>query len=117
VKTIVVEPESHKLEAWLRNHPIRISSALLRTEVVRAVRNHGPDAVGLARQELADVDLVRIDDPILDAAADLEGEVRTLDAIHVATARALGSDLAVLVSYDERMARVAAELGIEVVSP
>ncbi len=54
---------------------------------------------------------------LLDAAADLDVEVRSLDAIHLATALALGRDLGVLVTYDERMTRAARELAIEVAAP
>jgi predicted nucleic acid-binding protein len=69
------------------------------------------------REELANVELVQIDAALLDAAADLDIPVRSLDAIHLATALALGRDLAVLVTYDDRMIRGARELGIEVATP
>jgi predicted nucleic acid-binding protein len=117
VKTIVVEPESRQLATWLRSFPDRASSALLRMEAVRAVRSHGPELVQRAREEFANVELAQIDAALLDAAADLDIPVRSLDAIHLATALALGRDLAVLVTYDDRMIRGARELGIEVATP
>lgn len=52
------------------------------------------------------VDLVGIDDRILESAGTLEPRiVRTLDAIHLATAMTLGDDLDSIVTYDQRMAR------------
>ena len=63
-------------------------------------------------------ELVRIDDALLDAAALLPVEdLRSLDAIHLAAAQRLGSDLSVFVSYDERMLSAARALGIRVTSP
>jgi predicted nucleic acid-binding protein len=40
-----------------------------------------------------------------------------VDAIHLATARLLGDDLGIVVTYDERMAAAAEELGVRVASP
>jgi uncharacterized protein len=55
---------------------------------------------------------------ILDAAAVLRpSELRSLDAIHLATALALGSDLAHIVTYDERMLAAAHELGLRTAAP
>jgi len=65
-----------------------------------------PDA---ARARLRGVDLIPIDDAILEVAALLEPPLlRSLDAIHLATARALGSDLGVLITYDRRLAEILA---------
>jgi len=61
---------------------------------------------------------VRIDDQLLDTAAVLPGEnLRSLDAIHLAAAQRLGSDLTMLVSYDDRMLAAARGLRIPVASP
>ena len=117
VKTVVREAESDRLAGWLEDWPRRSSCELLRTEAVRAVRKHGEAAIERARSEFGSVDLARIDRTLLESAADLPVDVRSLDAIHLAAAQAIGPDLGVLVTYDERMARAAAELGIEVVSP
>lgn len=86
--------------------------------MVGAVRRHGLPAIGRARQLIDRFELVRIDDALLDAAALLPVEdLRSLDAIHLAAAQRLGSDLSVLVSYDERMLSAARALGIRVTSP
>lgn len=119
VKVVIVEPETATLRTLLaRSSSGRVSSALLRTEALRAVRHLGPVAVGNVREGLRRVALVGIDDRILDAAGLLESRVpRTLDAIHLATALAIGDDLEAIVTYDERMAAGAALLGLPTLSP
>lgn len=95
-----------------------VSSALLRVEFVRAVRRTLPALLPDALELLMAFDYVRIDDDIVDAAAnEPERALRSLDAIHLATAQALGSDVAALVTYDERLAQAARGAGIRVVSP
>lgn len=76
-----------------RHRPL-VSSALAGTEAARALLPLGPDAVRRAREELARVDLLRVNDRVLDAAGLLEpAKLRSLDAIHLASAEQLGSDL------------------------
>ena len=117
VKMIVDEPESARLEDWLEGWPQRASSALLRTEAVRALTPYGPDAIASARAGFRRLHLIRLDDRLLDEAGGLSGGLRSLDAIHVAAARALGADLGAFVTYDRRMESVARALGLPVVSP
>jgi predicted nucleic acid-binding protein len=119
VKVIVEEAESDALRGFLAGEGGRyISSALLRSEALRAVRHHGSEVLGATREGLRRVDLVAIDDRILDTAGLLEtGVLRTLDAIHVATALAIGDDLDVVVTYDERMIKASALLGIPTATP
>lgn len=117
VKTVIAEHESQRLLTWLQDWPDRASSALLRTEAVRAVRPQGGAAVERAREKIEELELLHLDRSVLDAAADLEVEARSLDAIHLASALALGPDLGVVVTYDARMIRAALELGIETVAP
>ena len=118
VKLVVREPESAMLRAFVRRQPARSSCALARTEVVRAVRRQGAEAIGRARQLLDRFELVRIDDALLDAAALLPVEdLRSLDAIHLTAAQRLGSDLSVVVSYDERMLSAARALRMRVATP
>lgn len=119
VKLVVEETESVALRAYLANHGARrVSSALLRAESLRAVRHLGPDALATVREGLRRVDLIGIDDRILDAAGTLEPQVlRTLDAIHLATAIAVGDDLDAIVTYDERMLDAASLLGLRAATP
>ena len=118
VKLVVAEAESRALTDYLGDHPSRVSCALARVEVIRAVRPHGATAVGRAGQLLARISLLRMDDVLLDAAADLEGTtLRSLDAIHLAAARAVGDELAEVVTYDRRMADAAHRFGLAVSAP
>ena len=119
VKLVVEEVESGALRRYLANHGARrVSSALLRAESLRAVRYLGSDALAAVREGLRRVDLIGIDDRILDAAGTLGPQVlRTLDAIHLATAIAIGDDLEAIVTYDERMLDAASLLGLRVATP
>lgn len=118
VKLVVREPGSSALRRFLRRHARRASCALARVEVVRAVRLHGAPAVTRARRLLERIDLIRLDDALLDSAADLRPTpLRSLDAVHLAAARAFAERLEVVVTYDERMATAAEELGILVAAP
>ena len=119
VKLAVEEPETAALRAFLANRgDRRVSSALLRTEALRAVRHLGAEALATVREGLRRVDLVGIDDRILDTAGTLEPRVlRTLDSIHLATAMAVGVDLEAIVTYDERMVDAARLLGLATATP
>ncbi len=119
VKLVVEETESAAVREYLANHGARrVSSALLRAESLRAVRHLGPDALATVREGLRRVDLIGVDDRILDAAGTLEPQVlRTLDAIHLATAIAVGDDLEAIVTYDERMIDAASLLGLPAATP
>lgn len=117
-KLVVHEPESPALRRYLRRRRRRVSCALARVELVRAVKPQGSDAVATAREVLGDIDLVSLDDALLEDAADLGDLVlRTLDAIHLAAARSVGRDLAAIVTYDARMSAAARAMDIAVVAP
>jgi uncharacterized protein len=119
VKLVVSEPETPSLIEFLAEWPQRVSSALAKVEVLRAVKRMGagPGVRRRAARVLARVALVRVDDPVLAAAARLAPhELRTLDAVHLATAQSL-DDLAGIVTYDERLGRAAARLRMNVWSP
>lgn len=118
VKLAVRESESSALRRYLRRRRPLISSALARTEVARAMLPIGPEAVRRGRDVLARVDLARVSDRVLVAAGRLlPANVRSLDAIHLATAQELGNDLTAIVTYDERMAAAARALGLRVSAP
>lgn len=118
VKLAVAEAESAALRRYLRRRRPLVSSALARTEVGRALLPFGAVAVRRGADVLARMDLVRVSDRLLDAAADLQpAELRSLDAIHLATAQQLGASLAKVVTYDERMSLAARALGWSVVAP
>jgi predicted nucleic acid-binding protein len=118
VKLAVRETESAALRRYLRGRRALVSSALARTEVLRALLPSGDEAVTRGRLVLQRLNLVRLNDRILSAAGVLSPlELRSLDAIHLATAQRLGRDLSSLVTYDARMAQAAQTLGYKVVQP
>jgi len=118
VKLAVEEPESAALRRYLRRRRPFVTSALARTEVARALLPLGQAAVQRGQDVLSRVDLVRINDRVLgNAGTLLPVELRSLDAIHLATAQQLGTDLARVVTYDERMAAAAEALGWSVAAP
>jgi uncharacterized protein len=118
VKLVVAEPESRALRAHLRRRRPLLSSALARTEVLRALLPAGAIAMSRGREVLRRLDLVRVNDRVLDMAGTLEpAQVRSLDAIHLATAQLLGEDLSQIITYDDRMADAARSLGLKTTSP
>lgn len=119
VKLVVREPESAALLSFLRKHGERASSALALTEVPRALRRAGFGRVERrrARAVLGGVALVDADRRILSAAALEPPTLRTLDAIHLATALTLGEELAALVTYDRRLTEAAGRAHVEVLAP
>ncbi|MDQ3721719.1 MAG: PIN domain-containing protein [Actinomycetota bacterium] len=110
--------ESAALEAELRRWPAWVSSALLSTEAVRACRRLGERVAADAETSLDDVALIPVDGAVLAAAGRPEPTaLRTLDAIHLATALSLGGDLGALFTYDARLAAAAHDAGLEVRAP
>ena len=117
VKLVVREPESTALRAYLRRRRPLVSSALARTEVARAVLELGVSVARRAQDVLDRIELVRVNDRVLAAAGTvLPPDVRSLDAIHLATASLLGRHLE-LVTYDGRLALAARANGIKVACP
>jgi predicted nucleic acid-binding protein len=121
VKLVQKEAESEALRRHLRRHrsDARVTSALSRVEVVRAVQAGGSPAVAKARRQLARLHQVSLDTALLDAAASLAPGtlLRSLDAVHLASAQLVASDLRAVVTYDQRMAASATEMGYSAVGP
>lgn len=120
VKLFLPEPDSPVLSRFLASRPHRVSAMLLRSEALRtAVRAMlSPPRMLLVRALLDSVSFIPADLTLSDEAGILRPlDLRSLDAIHLATARSLGTNLAALVTYDQRLAGAAAWYGIPVVSP
>jgi predicted nucleic acid-binding protein len=66
---------------------------------------------------LSDHEEVYLSDRVRDDAARLPGGLRSLDAVHVASAAQFGSELIALVTYDQRMAEAARSAGLPVAMP
>lgn len=119
LKLVFEESETPALVEFLRQWPVRVSSALARIEVMRiAGRVEDPAVVGVAQAVLGGIHLLRMDDGIVAAAATLgPPSLRSLDAIHLASAHVLGHHLAGFVVYDRRLAAAARAHGLTVWSP
>jgi uncharacterized protein len=95
-----------------------VSSALLRIEIIRAVARAKPVLLPDARDLLLAFSYITIDDEIVEAAmGEPDRSLRSLDAIHLATARLLGADLDAIVTYDDRLAKAASDAGLVTASP
>jgi predicted nucleic acid-binding protein len=120
VKLIVPEAETAALMAALAEWPDRVSSVVARVEVHRALRRAGASPAQRARAEavLSGLVLIRIDEPILSAAAALrDPRLRALDAIHLATALSLGDDPETFIVYDAKLAHAATKQRLRVAHP
>jgi uncharacterized protein len=119
IKLVRSEPESNGLRDALRDTETElISSILLSVEGRRAARRYGKLASTRAKTALTTVTLLALDQPIIELAGELEpAELRSLDALHLATILSLGEDLERVYCYDSRLTGAARNLGIEVTDP
>jgi predicted nucleic acid-binding protein len=120
VKLVRGEPETLALQAFLRDRPAGplVSSALLVVETRRAVLREAPDQLARADLLLTRIDQVDVTRSVLEAASRLpDPALRSLDAIHLATALQLEGDLEALVTYDGRLAAAAGRQKLPVVTP
>ena len=118
VKLAVAEPESAALRQYLSRRRPLVSSTLAQTEVARALMPRGPEAVARGEFVLRRIQLLRVNDRVLTEAGQMTPtELRSLDAIHLASARQLGASVRQIVTYDERMAEAAKACGWAVSSP
>ena len=120
VKLIRGERETSALEAFLRERPEAplVSSALLVLETRRAILRQAPDQLARADLLLTRLDQVDITRAVLEAASRLpDPALRSLDALHLATALQLDRDLEALVTYDSRLAAAAGRQRLPVVTP
>lgn len=118
VKLVVEEPESGALRGLLQEDPEQLASAIVEVEVPRAVRRAIPALLPQAQRVVAQVAVVGLSEQIRARAALLEPvTLRSLDALHLATALEVRDELDGLVTYDARMAETARALGVAVLAP
>jgi predicted nucleic acid-binding protein len=120
VKLAVEETESSALRAWLDDKPDvpRLSSNLIRVELPRSIMRSQPGAILQARAVVAKTRRIAMTTEILDVATMLQpAALRSLDAIHLASAFAIHDRLTAFVSYDKRLIDAARAAGLPVVSP
>jgi len=120
LKLIHSEPETTALRAWLdaRAGVPRVSSTIVEVEVARAVRRAAPHALGRIVPVLAGVNRFAVSRDVRRVAASFpEPMLRSLDAIHLATAMPMAAELVAFVSYDKRLLAAADAAGLPVASP
>jgi uncharacterized protein len=120
VKLALAEPESAALASWLAERADQdlVSSALHRTEVLRAIWRAEPGALPRGQRIIRRVGRVGLSHDVLDNAATLPpGKLGTAGAIHLASALAIRRDLTSFVAYDEPLLDAAREAGLPVDSP
>jgi uncharacterized protein len=120
VKLVWRETESVALWDYVAAHPDseHVSSRLLALEARRAALRAGGAQLPRGDVALDRGGLVGITDAVVESASRIpEPTLRSLDAIHLATAIMLGRDLDVLLTYDARLAATASASGIPVAAP
>lgn len=118
-KLVLLEDESEALEDAVRGCRL-VGSSLLRVELARAVRRHrqGPDLLPVVGRVVDRMDLVPVDAATLTLASNVNPVVlRTLDAIHLASALVVRADLDAFITYDRQLADAASAAGLAVEAP
>lgn len=120
VKLVAAEQESEALIDWLNARPDEnlATSTVGHIELTRAAARAGPRVVALAHDVASTIDSFALTDAIaLSAATIAPPELRTLDAIHLATAHIHRKTLTAFCAYDRRLLEAAESHGLPVVSP
>lgn len=121
VKLVRREPQSDELADWLaaRAGSMLVTSVLAEIELPRALRRVDPSLLPAVPPLLARLARYEIDDLVRTTAAAYPApDMRSLDAIHLATAQAVFADqLTAFVTYDRRLAATAEELRLPVACP
>jgi predicted nucleic acid-binding protein len=118
LKLIRLEAESPALRAWLadREAIAKVSSVLARIEVLRASRR--PPAAAAAQVVLSGLDMIPLSADVVEVAAAVgEPSLRTLDAVHLASALAIAGELDAFCCYDHRLLAAAQAVGLPGTAP
>jgi len=120
IKLVRDEPETRALTKWIRNlkpGEFLISSDIMRVELLGNLGSK-PELLPQAQVLLREVTLVQVRKAVLDQAVLSMGlGLRTLDAIHHATAVRMAPDLGGVVCYDKRLGAALQNFGLRVISP
>lgn len=116
LRTILDVPERRRLQSWMQSEDTTfVSSRLLRTEVIRVLRRGGRP-IAEAAPLLDRVGLLEISRQTHAVAESIERHVKTLDALHLASALLIGHQVTVA-THDRTMKDVAEHLGLLVTDP
>lgn len=118
IKLVAAEPETPALETELEQWSELASSELLEVEAGRFRQRYGGDVANAIELGLGQMTLIPIGSEVRSVAATVRpARVRSLDAIHLATALSLGSRLGVLFAYDRRLLEAAEQNGLRTLAP
>jgi predicted nucleic acid-binding protein len=121
VKLATPEAETDALRAALGTFDARVTNRLATVEVARALLRRGVATAALVAdvsEAFSGLAITELDPAIAESAGRLgPPALRSLDAIHLASALALGAELDALVTYDGRLADAARAAGLEVIAP
>jgi predicted nucleic acid-binding protein len=122
-KLLIAERETPGLQAWLATQSDQgeyaATSALGRVELMRVVARYGePGQSERARYLLDGLDILPLTEPVI-ALAEAVGPptLRSLDAIHLASAAQIEQELTAFVTYDHRLLEGCREVGLATASP
>lgn len=106
LKTLILEPESSRVRALFASGVGLVSSRLLAVEL-HAVADRRRLSAAAVRELLDHVAIVSIDDEVARRAIDIRSGLRTLDALHLATAVVLDDAVTGFLSFDDELNRAA----------
>jgi uncharacterized protein len=122
----LVRPEAHSadLSRWLDNTsgaPV-VSSVLIEVELLRATLRSAPAQMTRAADVLRGIGVVTLSPAVIARAVEyVDPDLRSLDAIHLATAEHVASTtgeiLDAFLAYDERLLAAACKIGLTVAVP
>jgi len=118
VKLVALEAETAPLVAYLAEHPSQATSVVGLVELRRAAARRPGVPSGRVEAVCSRIAAIALDAAVAGVAGTVEPPaLRTLDAVHLASAAALADDLEALVTYDRRLAEAAVTLGLPTASP
>lgn len=120
LKLALPEPERPALERVLSRWPDRVSSVILAIECRRIILRAGdpPGVRARLEEEIDAVALIRLDETVQRLAGSIgPRDLRSLDAIHLATALSCGDHPEAFITYDDRLAAAARTLNLNVLQP
>ncbi|MDH2904298.1 MAG: type II toxin-antitoxin system VapC family toxin [Actinomycetota bacterium] len=118
LKLVRREAETDALSTWLleRVDVPKITSALTRIELLQATRRLDSSSVGIAIALLGGIDVIPVSAVVIDVASELD-HVRSLDAIHLASALSINDGSLVMLTYDARLRDASLRIGVCVETP
>ena len=120
LKLVFLEPETTELRQWVLDRAglTLTSSELAKVEVQRGCRRVDIGLLPAARQLLSGINLIPLSGGVIDQAGALGDPIlRSLDALHLASALSVATELTDFVAYDRRLAAAAAAVSLRTVAP